>query len=472
MSGARPSARIVAITREAGLRRHLQRLSSATGEETSVIDAADQLQPGVQPALVFVDARGISDTQALLRRLPQGHLMFLTTQDGIYEQMSLLADPRVVSLVAYDEKFDATGWVVAAAKALRGEIYGVERYFNWGVHTETHKVKDYEEKSATIERLKQFAQVAGYRGPVRERIQGVTDELLMNALYHAPVDQKGKALYREIPRGGISRVPLAAPVMVQYASDGESFAVGVRDRFGSVNRETLVSYLTRAASGQADIEQKASGAGLGLTMVMRSTSRLVFNLSAGKSLEVIALFDYELGGKHARAIHVFSPGQNASIERPPAVLETGEVLDATPPPIGGMEAPQRAASAREGGGGGVGKVLLGVLLGAGLAAGGAYVAKDELVPLVIPARVSLTSDPAGAEVLVDGKRSGRNTPTELPLPSGSKRLGLRKAGYRDVDINVRRLVGETELRVPLTPDGAASPPPPPPAPAPAPKKPR
>ena len=42
----------------------------------------------------------------------------------------------------------------------------------------------------------------------------VTDELLMNALYHAPVDQKGKALYREIPRGEISRVPLAAPVIV------------------------------------------------------------------------------------------------------------------------------------------------------------------------------------------------------------------------------------------------------------------
>ena len=51
------------------------------------------------------------------------------------------------------------------------------------------------------------------------------------------------------------------------------------------------------------------GAGLGLVSVLRSVSKLVFNLDPGQSTEVIGLFDMELFAKGkvgARSVHVFT----------------------------------------------------------------------------------------------------------------------------------------------------------------------
>ncbi|HUH04720.1 MAG TPA: hypothetical protein VML75_22140, partial [Kofleriaceae bacterium] len=199
--------------------------------------------------------------------------------------------------------------IASATKALRGDVFGLQKYFPWGVTSFTMQVNSYEQKTRAIDVLMRYAKLAGVRGPVRDRIQLVCDELMMNALYHAPVDEKGNEKYAGQSLKELAQLEHVSPIQVQYGCSGRYFGVSVRDAGGSLTRAKALEYLLRAKSGAAHIETKAGGAGLGLISVLRSVSKLVFNLDPGFSTEVIAIFDMELFAKGqvgARSLHVFT----------------------------------------------------------------------------------------------------------------------------------------------------------------------
>jgi hypothetical protein len=52
--------------------------------------------------------------------------------------------------------------------------------------------------------------------------------------------------------------------------------------------------------------------------------------------------------------------------------------------------------------------------------------------------VYLSTDPPGAAILVDGADSGYTTPAWLPLSGGERRVVLRRAGYLDENLVLRR----------------------------------
>ncbi len=66
-----------------------------------------------------------------------------------------------------------------------------------------------------------------------------------------------------------------------------------------------------------------------------------------------------------------------------------------------------------------------------------------------PAKVSVTSEPAGAEVYVDGSFVG-STPSVLPLPPGNYKIEVRLTGYKNWSREIKTLSGgEINLRAVL-----------------------
>lgn len=66
-----------------------------------------------------------------------------------------------------------------------------------------------------------------------------------------------------------------------------------------------------------------------------------------------------------------------------------------------------------------------------------------------PAKVSVTSEPAGADVYVDGSFVG-STPSVLPLPPGGYKIEVRSAGYKSWIRDIKTLSGgEMNLRAVL-----------------------
>ncbi len=73
---------------------------------------------------------------------------------------------------------------------------------------------------------------------------------------------------------------------------------------------------------------------------------------------------------------------------------------------------------------------------------------------VAMATLSVSSQPAGAAILVDGKDSGKVTPAQLPMEAGEHKIALRKAGFKDAAVTTPRLAaGQTFNFAPLLQSG-------------------
>lgn len=310
------------LTRDNRLKREVQRITAATastadfGAELTALDAAKR------PDLVIVDARTEAPPTGLKAKVPDGcPVIHIVDEEKMIDGLPQFEDARVCSVMGYGARFDDDEFIASATKALRGNVFGLNKYFPWGVTTYSVVVKNYEQKNRAIDVILQYASLAGVRGQVRERIQTVADELMMNALYHAPTDEKGNEKYAGRPIKELAQLTDVSPIEVQYGSSGRYFGISVRDSGGSLTRQRAMQYLLRAKAGTADIEKKVGGAGLGLISVLRSVSKLIFNLDPGQSTEVIGLFDMELFAKGkvgARSVHVFTARGTPEVEEPAA----------------------------------------------------------------------------------------------------------------------------------------------------------
>jgi hypothetical protein len=108
-------------------------------------------------------------------------------------------------------------------------------------------------------------------------------------------------------------------VVLQYACDGARFAASVRDGFGSLKRETVLAYLIRCASSSDQIERKTSGAGLGLWMVANSATELIVNLAPGVATEVVTVFDLHAARQQLMHFGIYvEPSPRAAGRKPSA----------------------------------------------------------------------------------------------------------------------------------------------------------
>src|SRR5438874_858176 len=78
------------------------------------------------------------------------------------------------------------------------QVFGLQKYFPWGVTLYNMEIGGYEDKIKALDVLNAYAELAGARGPVRDRMALVAEELIINGMYHAPVDASGKPLYRHM----------------------------------------------------------------------------------------------------------------------------------------------------------------------------------------------------------------------------------------------------------------------------------
>jgi hypothetical protein len=163
------------------------------------------------------------------------------------------------------------------------------------------RVASYREKVSALGRMIDFARRAGLRSSLRERVRVSADELMMNALYHAPTDSRGRERYRsKVPRELAQCAQLEA-IELRYGCDAKQFSLSVRDEFGSLSAERARSCLRRADGARRPIEGREDGAGLGLLHVQRAATEVIFHLAAGESTEIVAFFSRD--GARQKAVH-------------------------------------------------------------------------------------------------------------------------------------------------------------------------
>jgi hypothetical protein len=199
---------------------------------------------------------------------------------------------RVAGMMVADD-LDTHALSAMATRVLAGDIFGLEKLTRWGTQIHSFPVGDYQEKSLCIAQLSQFAEQMGVRRKYREAIEQSLDEMLMNALYDAPVDEHGKPVFSEIPTKTRISLRIEQKAIVQYACDGEQFAMAVRDAFGTLERATVLRYLHKCLHSEQQIDRKAGGAGLGLYLITSSATDVYFNVLPGVATEAVCTFDLQ-----------------------------------------------------------------------------------------------------------------------------------------------------------------------------------
>ena len=274
------------------LRRIVVTLERA-GAEVDAVRSPDAIAAEIIPhRYVFFSATG-GDVAALdplvLKLRERAHVTIVTPRAALGDLTSYLRDDRINHVVVGDEL--EQGVFVTAQKLLTGDIFGIEKYLPAGTPVHYARLRDFAGRGRAIDTVLLYAEDAKMRRQVRTAIGSVCEELLMNALYDAPVDAAGRPMFADVDPHDRIETRSPRPVSIRYAATEQAFAVAVRDRFGRLAKNTILSYIEKCIQSPTQIDRKTYGAGLGLYLVANAAASYVVNVAYGIATEVVCTFD-------------------------------------------------------------------------------------------------------------------------------------------------------------------------------------
>lgn len=300
------------------LRRIVANLERA-GAEVDAVRSLDAIQSEIIPhRYVFMDVEE-GDTRSVERLVPmlrqKSHAAVVTPKAALGELTDYLKDHRVNHVIV-GEELDR-GVFVTAQKLLTGDIFGIEKYLPEGTPVHYVRLRDFEGRGKALDTVLAYAEEAKMRRQVRSAIGSVCEELLMNALYDAPVDEHGNQIFAEVDPHDRTKSRSPRPVSIRYAATESQFAVAVRDRFGRLAKNTILAYIDKCLRSPVQIDRKTYGAGLGLYLVANAAASYLVNVAYGIATEVVCTFDR--GAKAPlRLVGVFvHPGQAEMLREGP-----------------------------------------------------------------------------------------------------------------------------------------------------------
>jgi hypothetical protein len=164
-----------------------------------------------------------------------------------------------------------------------------------------------------VAELERYAALAGANSRLIERMAVVAHEMLMNAMYDAPVDAAGRALYAADRKQEIVLDERQAPTL-RAGFDGMTAALEVTDPFGRLRRTHVLGSILRGIDGATSqsaqvLDTSHGGAGLGFFRMHGGCTAVVVEVRPLEATRVLALFDLDASAREARglpaSLHLF-----------------------------------------------------------------------------------------------------------------------------------------------------------------------
>lgn len=246
---------------------------------------------------IICDAVLVDDVQQIQKMKPHTPLVMIVNMDMKFYLDTIKYNPNqnyFISRNLDDRTFTVKNISTTVAKLLNNDFFGMEKYLSWGTKTTEVSIDNSEDRVVQNEVMLDHFRGFGVRSTVLEKVQTVAEELLMNAIYDAPIDGSGKSLFNHLSRTEKVHLARGQEAKLKYGTDGMFLAVSVTDPFGSLTKNVIMKYLESCYQGQAGIYNKEKGgAGRGLHMIIESANLTIFNVVPGQKTEVISLFNLE-----------------------------------------------------------------------------------------------------------------------------------------------------------------------------------
>jgi hypothetical protein len=286
------SKRAIVVSADKPFAKRLAAGLLAAGTTVETVASPEELPAGTLRAeLVVVHLDAAGKIAPYPPRLAAGAALIAVIPTPSLElTVELLELPAVAGVLAA-ASYQPPQLSAIASRLLYGDVFGLEKLVPWGVKVYSLLVGDYQEKSVAISTVAEFAEAMGVRRKYLEAIEQCLDELLMNALYDAPVDEEGRAIFAEVDPHERTKMRTPRPVSIRYAATDDMFAIAVRDRFGRLAKNTILAYIEKCIKSPNQIDRKTYGAGLGLYLVANAAATYVVNVAYGIATEVVCTFD-------------------------------------------------------------------------------------------------------------------------------------------------------------------------------------
>jgi len=185
--------------------------------------------------------------------------------------------------------------------------FQLERFLDFGFGGHEFRPGTNDERDETVAQVQAFVDSLGMPKRVGEGFAELAHELLMNAMYDAPVDAEGNHKYALDRKQQLNLLEQEKPLVV-CATDGNRLVLQVTDPFGRLERKHVFAGLARGLAG-GEMDRSHGGAGLGMMVCHNSTAGMFYEVVRNKRTTATGIFDLEANlrefRKGGRSLHYF-----------------------------------------------------------------------------------------------------------------------------------------------------------------------
>jgi CheY-like chemotaxis protein len=287
-------------------RRQISRSLHAGGMDVVFLERPQEIPDVLKanaPRLVLIDTDNteLSGIEVALAGLVELHhhfpIILLSLGANKATLVELLKRSEIGNLVAKHGAsravypvVDERELMVTCQKVITRDIFGIEKYVGaWGVQMHATTMKAIADKATFSKEFEEYLIGLDCPAAVIPDILTVAEELIINAMVHAPHDENGQPRYEHLgPKPGLQLRPNEY-VSVAYGCDGQRLMLSVTDNFGRLSKEAVYGYVAKGfGETKMVVETKSGGAGLGLSMAFMSIHQLIFNIQEHVRTEAIA----------------------------------------------------------------------------------------------------------------------------------------------------------------------------------------
>jgi hypothetical protein len=175
------------------------------------------------------------------------------------------------------------------------------------INTQTNMTWDYkvsstQKKEEALNELDKFVETRPRLRSLYDTIYQICDELLLNAIYCAPTDEKGEYLYRGKSRRMMVELPEDKNSLLFLVEKDAQLLIGCMDNYGSIDLDYVIGRLYNICDEErpAQIQSGEGGAGIGLKMILDESNGLYLVNKKNKATLVCATLMLGVGLRKSR----------------------------------------------------------------------------------------------------------------------------------------------------------------------------
>lgn len=204
----------------------------------------------------------------------------LITAYNIDDYIRLAKEHSICNIITKTTPFNFIELQTVVEGLLTGDIFGLQRHL-LPKYTllEPYVIRSSADgKQIREEIVKIFQDLFGTVGELKL----VLDELITNAIYHAPTKPDGSEKYKEFTDINLEEKEY---IHVSLGYDSEKYGVCITDNQGSLRKETILYKIDRHVHAEGILDD--SGRGIHMSRIF--ADRLIANIDPGKKTEMVLL---------------------------------------------------------------------------------------------------------------------------------------------------------------------------------------